>query len=142
MKVKSAVQSKYRIQVTEADIAKAKRNDSYNCVVMQAIARTIPTSTSIEVDSQAVRFTVEDQRLIFLTPYTVAGYVVAFDAGDPIEPFSFELRNARRVRRRLRTDAGRQILRATGRVRRETAKKSKVANSELPASVAHTKVNS
>ena len=92
-----------RIQVTEADIAKAIISDSYKCVVVQAIARQIPDSVKIEADIQTVRFTRlnTQQRYVYLTPFQVQGYIVAFDAGDKIEPFEFQLRSPMIVKRRV-----------------------------------------
>ena len=53
----AAQQKRFKVEVTEEDISKAQRNNSYKCVVAQAIARTIPDATRIEVDTQAIRFT-------------------------------------------------------------------------------------
>lgn len=93
-------QTRYKIVVTDADIERAVKADSYHCVVSQAIARSIPDAHHIEVDSQTIRFTRGDERLVYLTPYTVMGYVVAFDAGDKIEPFTFTIKQPKVVRRR------------------------------------------
>ena len=98
--------NRFDIEITERDIANGIREDSTKCVVAQAIARTIPDAMRIDVDTQSLRFTYFDQRLVYLTPPAVSEYVVAFDAGDPIEPFRFHLRNPVRVKRALRTDAG------------------------------------
>ena len=110
--------TRINVEVTEADIERAHKNDSYRCVVAQAVARTVPSATNIEVDTQTVRFTVDGERRIYLTPYAVQGYVIAFDAGDPIESFSFQLRDPRRARRRVKTEAGKKAERAANRARR------------------------
>jgi hypothetical protein len=110
------------VEVTEQDIAKAHINDSYKCVVSQAIARTVPTATNIETDTQTVRFTVDGERRVYLCPYAVAGYVIAFDAGDPIEPFSFQLREPRIKKRKLNTESGKIATRAATRARRAAVK--------------------
>lgn len=91
-----------RVHVTEADIAKALANDSAHCVVAQAIARQEKGATRIEVDTQTIRFSKAGERFAYLTPPVVQAYVVAFDAGDPVEPFDFSLRGpieARTVQR-------------------------------------------
>lgn len=108
-----------RIQVTEADITKAESNNSMRCVVAQAIARTIPDASRISVDVQTVRWSAGNERFVFLTPYSVQGYVVAFDAGDKIEPFTFNLDNRKRidVRKQTKTPAGKAVGRATERQR-------------------------
>ncbi len=110
------------ISVTEKDIEKAKRGDSYKCVVMQAIARTFPDAHHIDVDTQTIRFTDRHERKCFLTPYAVQGYVIAFDAGDPIEPFTFQLRKPVPVRQPKLTDAGKKRLSATNRARTRARK--------------------
>jgi hypothetical protein len=106
------------ITVTDADIEKAKRNDSYLCVVAQTIARTFPDAHRIDVDMQTIRFTERNERKAYLTPYAVQGYIAAFDAGERIAPFSFQLRYPMHVRRRLLTDAGRKIQKAASTSRR------------------------
>lgn len=100
------------VRVTQADIDRAHRNDSYKCVVAQAIARTIPEATRVEVDTQSIRFTVADERRLYLTPWQVQAYVIAFDAGEPIEPFHFTLTGHKRLHRRVRTEAGKAAERA------------------------------
>jgi len=113
------VPTRVTVEVTEDDILRAHLNDSYKCVVSQAIARTVPTATNIETDTQTVRFTVEGERRIYMTPYAVQGYVIAFDAGDPIEPFSFQLRDPKRIARKIRTETGRAADQAATRARRK-----------------------
>lgn len=130
------------VEVTASDIERAHRNDSYTCVVAQAIARTVPTATNVDVDTQSIRFTVDDERRIYMTPYAVQGYVIAFDAGDGIEPFSFQLRDPRRAARRIRTESGKTAQRAYNRVRRSSAKAPKKVTSETPTSDDVTSVQS
>jgi hypothetical protein len=113
------------VEVTEDDILRAHRNDSYKCVVSQAIARTVPKATNIETDTQTVRFSVEGERRIYLTPYAVQGYVIAFDAGDPIEPFSFQLRDPKRIARKIRTETGKEAALAAQKARRKIQKSAK-----------------
>jgi hypothetical protein len=55
------------------------------------------------VDLRTIRFTLADRRLLYLTGGAVANYVVAFDAGDRIEPMTFTLRDPRVMRRRKLT---------------------------------------
>lgn len=107
------------IEVTESDIERAHRSDSYKCVVAQAVARTVTDATRIEVDTQTIRFTRgTGERWLYLTPYAVQGYVIAFDAGDDIEPFTFQLRDPKRIARKRVTEAGRAVQRETKKARR------------------------
>ena len=80
------------VRVTRDDIDKALVKSSSRCVVATAIARSIPDATRVSVDVQAIRFTSGGNRHTYLTPPTVAGYVVAFDAGEELRPFRFVLR--------------------------------------------------
>jgi hypothetical protein len=103
-----------RVQVTAADIKKATRNSSMNCAVAVAIARVIPDATRIEMDTQTMRWTSGGERHIYLTPPSVIGYVIAFDAGDPIKPFGFTLNWQRRfqVKKAVTTPAGGAVAKA------------------------------
>ena len=117
-----------QISVTEEDIRKGFVNDSAKCVVATTLGRTIPGATRIEVDTQTIRYTGTDgKRHVFLTPYAVYGYIVAFDAGDDIEPFAFRLWHNREIttRRQQRTEAGRAKDQADGAARREHQAKAK-----------------
>lgn len=119
--------SRWIIEVTQEDIDRAHVKDSYRCVIATAIARQIPEATKIEVDLQTIRFTRGDERLIFLTPYAAAGYVVAFDAGDEIQPFDFSLRNPTKLRRQKSTPAGRDVQQTRSRV---TAARTRMQRAE------------
>lgn len=129
-------QTRFTISVTEQDIERAHRTDSYRCVVAQAIARSIPDAHNIDVDTQTVRFTRQGERLWYLTPYAVQGYVIAFDAGDPIEPFDFTIQNPRKARRTAvlteeqreeKREADRARRRAKAREQRESGKAKSTA---------------
>lgn len=118
------------VYVTQEDIDKAWRNNSSKCVVAQAIARTIPHATRVDVDVQTVRFTdSEGVRRVYLTPMAVEKYVIDFDAGDPIEPFKFGLYDTQRVNvpRKTRTPAGKKRETAAKKVTREKAKVAALA---------------
>ena len=118
-----AERKRMTISVTEEDIEKAHRNDSFICVVAQAIARTVPMAHHIEVDSQTIRWTEGDERYLWLTPLATQDYVIAFDAGEEILPFKCQLTRRLPVRRLERTEAGVAIDNARSAVR--TAQKTK-----------------
>jgi hypothetical protein len=110
-----------KVKVDQADIDRADRSKSMKCVVMQAIARTIPDAHHIDVDVATIRWTGGDGvRVCYLTPYSVSGYVVAFDAGDEIYPFSFQLdaRSKVPIRQRKRTKPGLAVHQAQEDVRK------------------------
>jgi hypothetical protein len=130
-----AQRSRFTITVTDDDITKAHRNDSYGCVVVRAIARTLPDAHRIDVDTQTVRFTLGDDRFTFLTPPMTQGYVAAFDAGDPIHPFKFTLSSPHRVARTRKTAAGLAVERARKeQYKLDRATPPRVKSGEAPAS--------
>ena len=112
------------IEVTQEDIDKAEPKKSGRCVVARAIARTIPEARRIEVDVQSVRYSADGERHVFMTPYPVTGYIVAFDAGEEIEPFKFRLNEAHRigVRRQVKTKAAIKVDTARTNKNRRAAK--------------------
>lgn len=111
-----------QINVVQRDIDRAVRVDSSRCVVATAVARAVPDATRIEVDTQTIRFTSGGKRLAYLTPLTVQGYVAAFDAGDPISPFSFQLREPMELRRRVLREESKPAAAAASAAAREAYK--------------------
>jgi hypothetical protein len=115
--------SRFNIDVTATDIAKAHVGDSYQCVVAQAIARQIPNARKIEVDLQTIRWSDDDGRHVFLTPYSAAGYVVAFDAGEELHPFRFHLRDAvPSVQKRAVSEAAQAAKKSRNKIKSEREK--------------------
>ena len=94
---------------------------------------TIPGATRVEVDLQTIRFSLDGERHVFLTPWSVSDYVIAYDAGDDdeLQPFSFTLRPSHavgsKVRRQVFTEEGTKVDAARNRVRKAKAKKEKAA---------------
>jgi hypothetical protein len=121
-----AERKRMTISVTEEDIAKAHRGDSFSCVVVQAIARMVPLAHHIEVDSQTIRWTEGDERYLWLTPLATQDYVIAFDAGEEISPFKSQLTRRLPIRRQERTEAGVALDNARGAVKRAQQTKERV----------------
>jgi len=132
---------RYQVEITEEDVAKAKKNDSYVCVVAQAIARTIPDATQIHVDVQTIRFSTNGDRLVYLTPYAVQGYVVAFDAGDEIQPFTFQLREPVKVRSYKRTPLGKKVADKVWKARKRIQDKAKSSGLLVDDPVVKAEIN-
>lgn len=82
-----------KITVTQEDIDGAIRNASNRCAVADAIKRSIPDAIRIRVDTQTIRYTsrTRKERRFFLTAPSAQEYIVKFDAGDVIGPFTFNL---------------------------------------------------
>lgn len=133
------------IEVGQADIEKAVTKDSAHCVVAQALARTFPDARSIGVDANTIRFTrghgETSKRYTYATPSAVYQYVVAFDAGDEIHPFTFRLYDDQRfiVRRRRTTDLGKKVDNA-GAVVRRAERKAEIVAADPAASEAERTV--
>jgi hypothetical protein len=87
--------STYKITVTQQDIDAGVRGSDVYCMASTAIGRLIPSATRISTDVQCIRFTDSELgiRYTYLTPREVQQYVIDYDAGDPIKPFSFTLSN-------------------------------------------------
>lgn len=96
------------VEVTREDIDQAARKDSSRCVVATAIARTFPKASRITVDVHSIKFTDGQRRYTYLTPHRVMDYIVAYDAGDTLHPFRFQLRTDQRMtqQRTTRTAKG------------------------------------
>jgi hypothetical protein len=113
----AAERMRVRLRITQEDIDKAHRKDSFSCVVAQAVARTIPEAHHIEVDTQTIRWTENGVRYLWLTPYVAQEYVISFDAGHQIRPFTCTLSRRTPVQQQERTKAGTEIDRARSAVR-------------------------
>lgn len=133
---------RYSFDVTKQDIADAQNGDSFNCMVADTIKRQQPGASRVEVDLQTIRWSDKDGRHVFLTPYEVAGYIVAFDAGEEIHPFSFQLRNAvQALQRKALTPAAKAAHKAdsklhTARTKLRKAERVMAAPESSPAEVA------
>jgi hypothetical protein len=88
------------VNVTQENIDRAVKNCSSRCAVADAIKDAVPKAVRIRVDMQTIRWTdpVKQVRYIYLTPARAQQYIIAFDAGDKIQPFQFRLdTNSRQV---------------------------------------------
>jgi hypothetical protein len=115
------VNTRWTVEVTDADIQHGVRDDSFHCVVAVAIARTIPEAAYFNVNDKTIRFSLVNQRkrLRYVTPDKVSQYVTAFDAGDVLHPFTFQLRDPFRV-----DDMGKSQASRVGIARSEATRKA------------------
>ena len=62
-------------------------------MIADAVREALPEVKSISVDLQTIRFSDpgRGQRYTYLTPMIAQDYLVAFDEGQPLEPFEFRL---------------------------------------------------
>ena len=83
----------YRIEVTEEDIKCGEKNNSETCAIALAARRALGKVVSVD-DADYIYF--DGIRGYDLTPERPArnrinSFIQAFDAGIPVEPFSFNL---------------------------------------------------
>lgn len=83
----------YTFHVERRDIDSGVRENYAFCMVSTVIGRKIQLATRIQTDAQTIRFSLPDVRLVYDTPPEVQQYLIAFDDGAPIEPFTFRLEN-------------------------------------------------
>lgn len=76
-----------QIHVTDSDILNGQRGSSTACPVAWAIRRTLSYGTFIRVGKTTAAIGGGYVTL----PTAAAGFVRAFDFGEPVEPFSFEI---------------------------------------------------
>lgn len=83
------------VEVTPEIIADATREDSGHCMIAEAVKAALPHARQVSVDIQTIRYSDPRTRAryIFLTPRLAQSALVAFDAGEEIEPFKVQLRN-------------------------------------------------
>jgi len=110
---------RYSVTVTQDDINEGVRDSSAHCIVSTAIGRAIPDATRIITDVQSIRFTIGNERLIYMTPREVGRYVLAFDDGNfaAIKPMKLELANPVVTEAGRRNTATRLIVKGTSKPR-------------------------
>jgi hypothetical protein len=87
--------SRVKIQVTAENIKRACRIDSRHCMIADAISARIPGVRNISVDMMTIRWSDPSTgwRYIYLTPKPAQYALIDYDMGEPIEPFSFQVRS-------------------------------------------------
>ena len=92
--VKRSAMPLAKITVTERDINEGIVRHSSHCAVAVAIKRTLPGTIKHSMDLATIRYSDPEKKLryICLTPRPVQRYIVDFDKGSQIHPFSFWLR--------------------------------------------------
>lgn len=79
------------IHVTQYVIDKSRRNSRIWCMLALALASTLRGATRIEVTAEIVRFNYLGHRYYFATPAKAARYIIAYDGGAKIKPWSVRL---------------------------------------------------
>lgn len=90
------------IDVQQNDIDTATPQNSGHCMIADAIKRQVPEAHAVSVDLHTIRWTDKKKaiRYEYLTPRPAQIGLLQFDAGDPVEPFSFQIARARITRAR------------------------------------------
>lgn len=84
----------YAINVTEQDIAVGEQRSCRHCPISVAIGR-ISGAISVSTDEECIRVGSNDviPSDHYATPCAAAEFIRAFDTGNPVEPFTFELKS-------------------------------------------------
>lgn len=81
MKSRRVITRRIHIPITQEIINSAVVRDSAHCVIADAIHAAIPEAKRISVDLQTIRFTVNEERVVYLTPAPQQSLLVRFDQG-------------------------------------------------------------
>jgi hypothetical protein len=83
-----------KLHVTQEIIDNACQENSRFCPIAEAIRQQIKGATLISVDLGTVRYSNPEKgfRYVFPTPHKAQEALILFDQGQPIEPFTFEMR--------------------------------------------------
>lgn len=84
------------VVLTLEKIEESIRRDSKHCWIAEAIKEQFPFLTNVLVDTATIRASHPDKglRYIYLTPQIARNGIYRYDHGEPVEPFSFQLRAA------------------------------------------------
>jgi hypothetical protein len=101
------------IVVTDEEIKRGVRRDSSHCVAAEAVRSRFPDAKYVSVDLQTIRWSdsKKGERYTYLTPRSVQEFLVKFDQGYELEPFTFKLRNGQTTRSGRQHSKGKALLR-------------------------------
>lgn len=93
---KNPIKDRYvAVNVTEEDIAYARKKNRYACGIVRAIQRQIPEALRVTADRKTIRFSLNDWRYEFITPDdAIENVIKPLDTDQPTQPYSFQLVNA------------------------------------------------
>lgn len=83
------------VHVTQEDIALGERQDAFSCPIARATKRAFGWGTSVSVDGINVYYRKwwrPTYRYTGTLPAEALGFVLRFDMGGHVEPFSFEVK--------------------------------------------------
>lgn len=85
--------------VTAEHIAAGIPKDSAHCMIADALREAMPNADLISADLATIRFTdrLAGRRYIYLTPIPAQQALIAFDQGEPVEPFHVRARAAQMI---------------------------------------------
>jgi hypothetical protein len=131
-----------KITVTREHIERAVKGNSHRCMIADAIRAVVPKARFILVDLQTIRWSEldSDERDFYLTPAAAQQAIVAFDQGEPVEPFSFTLTEKIRSRKVRREWKGNPRILAKVQARYER-QRSKVAKLRFKAQMRKNRLN-
>lgn len=74
------------IEIRQADIDQTVREDYFNCAIARAVKRDTGAE-DVEVDS----WNIVVDGMVLRTPPAAEEFINAFESGEPVTPFSFDL---------------------------------------------------
>lgn len=82
---------KIKIDVTEYDIHVGTKNSYFSCPIAIALARATKTRIAVTTDKVYQFVPLQTAKIVAELPSVARKFVLAFDRGRPVEPFSFEM---------------------------------------------------
>lgn len=77
------------VKVTQNIIDAAIKCNKNKCMVADAVHKKYPLATHIWVDTSRITFTVDGLRYYFIPPTSVKNFIMKYDKGESVKPFSF-----------------------------------------------------
>ena len=120
------------LKITAELMASSIPADSGHCAIADAVTQQVKGATHVSVDLQTIRWTDQaaGKRYVFLTPARGQQFLLAFDRGIAVEPFTLRLPQASQV---IPIKAKSKAERKTSAERREALEAKQAAGEELSA---------
>ena len=86
-----------RIEVTLEDINKGKRDNCRKCPVALAVQRVMPPGYKADIDQDYISYLDKAgiYHILCNAPAKVTTFIKRFDAGKPVKPFTFTIKEAK-----------------------------------------------
>lgn len=120
--------SDLKVEVKSEHIATGECASAQKCMIAAAIKAADPTATYVAVRTNGITITHRNKKVSYrrhyLVPLKAARRIVAFDAGEPVAPFSFVAAFVNEISVRIPTLKQRNALKVKEQARRDERKAS------------------